>query len=227
MSRTLLALALIAAAVTARANFVVDDFTSAGMGPFNSSSATSAYATGSASVFGGTRTVQWTKRNAVSSSWGVDTATGLFYGDNGTGADVYLATYYGVTLDASGNRYVGDNNWDFSSVTASTSTSRPPRLWATSRCGSTNGTGGPVGAGRDYGYRFSTAGPAVATISLTDNILGSPGTLDITKIDGFRVAFDVTGSRFEIDRIEAIGAVPEPASLGPRLRRPHPPASAF
>ena len=208
----ILALSLLAAG--AHADFLVDDFSSVAMGPFNESSATTIYATSSApAVFGGTRTVQWTKRNAVASSWGVDTANGVLYGSNGTTADVYLASYYGVTLDGSGNRFVNDNNWDFSAVrgfniyfkTAPTLGYLTMRLY--------NGTGGPVGAGRDYGYRFSTSGPAVATISLADNILGTPGTFDATRVDGFRVAFDVTGSRFEIDRIEAVSPVPEPASL--------------
>ena len=215
MNRTpFLALVLLGGVSAAHANFLVDDFSSAPMGPFASSSAATQYGTTLApAVFGGTRIVQWTKRNAVASSWGVSTTGGGFYGDNGTSADVYLASYYGVTLDGSGNRYVNDNNWDFSAVsgfniyfkTAPTAGYLTMRLY--------NGTGGPVGAGRDYGYVFSSTNPTVAYISLANNILGTPGAFDATRVDGFRVAYDTIGGRFEIDRIEAVSPVPEPAPL--------------
>ena len=203
-------LLILSSSASAFSVFTVDDFDS-GPANFTSASATTAYYQYNVNdVFGGTRVVQWTKRNAVTSGWGVDTSQGVLFGNNGANANVYLASYYGFELDGSGNRSVRPNNWNLSSVTAfrihfataPTSGFLSMRLY--------NGQSGLPGTWRDYGFNFSTVNPSVANVSLTSNILSTSGPFDISSVDGFRVAFDVTGSNWQISKIEA---VPEPATL--------------
>lgn len=195
---------------SSNASFIIDDFDSGSRFHSSSIASTSFYGDTVASVFGGTRVVQWTKRNAVVSTWGVDTSLGYLYANNGLSANVYLATYYGFGLDGGGNRNIRPSNWNFSSVTsfriffesASTTGFLSMRLY--------NGSAGLPNTYRDYGFNFSASGTAVATISLTNNVLGTSGPFDISSVDGFRVAYDTTGSEWRVSKIEA---VPEPATI--------------